>query len=177
MSDNGDFVIREAALPDLEELAELRLSLQSHCERSNSSVWRITDEGERLITQKLEHVLKDDKSRVFVAEADGNIVGFASGQASSREDYSPSKVASIENVFVREAYRKRGIGKRLVKELCRFFDSMKAEQVTLRYILGNREAECFWTQLGFKPIITTAGTTPKELKTHLNPNRQKTIKT
>jgi GNAT superfamily N-acetyltransferase len=69
---------------------------------------------------------------------------------------------------VRKECRKRGVGRRLVEELCGFFDSTGAEQVTLRYIVGNGEAESFWTELGFKPIIMTASTTPAELKNNMS---------
>jgi GNAT superfamily N-acetyltransferase len=161
-------IVREAMLHDLDALVELQLLLQAHCERSNGSVWRITEEGKRLLRQKLKDLLEDEKSRVFVAEADEEIVGYASGQTLSREDYLPSRVASISIVFVREEYRKRGVGRRLVMELYRFFDSTGAEQVTLRYIVGNSEAESFWTQLGFKPLIITASITPAQLKNKIS---------
>jgi hypothetical protein len=50
-----------------------------------------------------------------------------------------------------------------MKELCKFFNSNKAEHLTVRYIIGNKEAEGFWRKLGFESIITTSGTYLKEL--------------
>ena len=35
--------------------------------------------------------------------------------------------------------------------------------MTVRYIIGNKEAEELWRKLGFEPIITTGSTDPKEL--------------
>jgi GNAT superfamily N-acetyltransferase len=163
-----NMIVREAVLDDLDALVELQSLLQVHCERSDGLVWRITEEGKRLLRQKLKDVLEDEESRVFIAEADGETVGYASGQASCREDYLPRRVASISNVFVRGEYRKRGVGRRLVMELCRFFDSTGAEQVTLRYIVGNGEAESFWTKLGFKPIIITASITSADMEKNLS---------
>jgi len=35
--------------------------------------------------------------------------------------------------------------------------------LTVRYIIGNKEAENFWKKLGFESIITTGATYLKEL--------------
>jgi hypothetical protein len=41
--------------------------------------------------------------------------------------------------------------------LCRFFASEDVEDITLRYVVGNEEADAFWSALGFSPRIITAG--------------------
>jgi len=41
------------------------------------------------------------------------------------------------------------------------------EDVTLRYVIGNREAEEFWNGLGFQPIINTANARLMELEERL----------
>lgn len=64
-------------------------------------------------------------------------------------------------------FRRKGVGRRLIKELCKFFGSNKAEDLTVRYIIGNKEAEEFWRKLGFESIITTSSTYPKELDAKL----------
>jgi ribosomal protein S18 acetylase RimI-like enzyme len=66
-------------------------------------------------------------------------------------------------MYVVKQFRRRGIGRRLIKELCKFFNSNKAEDLTVRYVIGNKEAEGFWRKLGFEPIITTSGTSATEL--------------
>jgi hypothetical protein len=55
-----------------------------------------------------------------------------------------------------------------MKELCKFFNSNKAENLTVRYIVGNKEAEHFWGKLGFEAIITTGSTYLGELDSKLN---------
>ena len=70
-------------------------------------------------------------------------------------------------MYVVKQFRRKGVGRRLMKELCKFFNSNKAEDLTVRYVVGNREAENFWRKLGFEPIITTSKTCPKELDSKL----------
>jgi GNAT superfamily N-acetyltransferase len=66
-------------------------------------------------------------------------------------------------MYVVKELRRKGVGRRLVKELCKFFKSNKVEDLTVRYIIGNKEAEGFWRKLGFESIITTSSTYLKEL--------------
>lgn len=55
------------------------------------------------------------------------------------------------------------MGKSLVEKLLMFFDSKNVEDVTLRYVSGNKEAENFWKEAGFDPVIITANQHLKDL--------------
>lgn len=109
----------------------------------------------------------DSNSCIVVAEMSGEVIGFAHGEVLHRTDYLPESVGTISTIYVTKSFRRRGVGKRLVEKLCQFFIKKKVEQVTLRYIIGNIEAEGFWSRLRFVPIITTASAHPEELKERL----------
>lgn len=68
---------------------------------------------------------------------------------------------------MRNDWRRRGIGTQLVSALCRFFDSKNIQEITLRFALGNKEAEIFWKTLGFQPLIVTVNTRLETLKEKL----------
>jgi ribosomal protein S18 acetylase RimI-like enzyme len=158
-----NLTIRSAALSDAEKIVELRLLSQENAEKSNPLIWRITEEGKRLLKQKVENDLADSNIRVLLAEADGEIIGYVQGEVTSRSDHMPRTVGQVSLMYVVKQFRRKGVGRRLVKELCKFFNSNKAEDLTVRYIIGNKEAEGFWRKLGFESIITTSSTYPKEL--------------
>jgi len=160
--------IRKAASSDVERLVEFRLLLQQHCEESNPLIWRITEEGKALLRQKVESTLADSCNRLLVAEMNGQIIGFAHGQVANRTDYLPRNVGHINTVYVAKRSRRKGVGASMVKELCRFFNSEGVDHVTLRYVLGNEEAEKFWTRLGFEQIITTARADLKRLESKVS---------
>ncbi len=160
----SSLLIRNAMSSDLEKLVELRLSLQQHAEHSNPLIWKITEEGETLLRQKLEKTLRDSSSCLVVAEIGGEVVGFSHGQILHRTDYLPKCVGGISTIYVAKGFRRRGVGRRLVENLCQFFIREKVEQITLRYIIGNIEAEGFWNKLGLKPVLTTVSIRPEELK-------------
>jgi ribosomal protein S18 acetylase RimI-like enzyme len=158
-----NLTIRSAALSDAERIVELRLLSQEHAEKSNPLIWRITEEGKRLLKQKVENDLADSNIHVLLAEADGEIIGYVQGEVTSRSDHMPRTVGQVSLMYVVKQFRRKGVGRRLMKELCEFFSSNKVEDLTVRYIIGNREAEGFWRKLGFESIITTSSTYPKEL--------------
>ena len=159
--------IRRAASSDVERIVELRLLLQEHAEKSNPLIWRITEEGKKLLKQEVESDLADSSIHVLLAEADGKIIGYVQGEVTRRSDHVPKIVGQISLMYIVKQFRRKGAGRRLVKKLCKFFDSNKAEDLTVRYIIGNKEAEGFWRKLGFESIITTSSTYPKELDAKL----------
>ena len=155
--------IRRAASSDAKKIVELRLLSQEHAEKSNPLIWRITEQGKKLLKQKVENDLADNNIMVLLAEADGKIIGYVQGEVTSRNDHTPRTVGHVSLMYVVKQFRRKGVGRRLMKELCKFFNSNKAEDLTVRYIIGNKEAEEFWRKLGFESIITTSSMYPKEL--------------
>lgn len=158
-----NLTIRRAASSDAEKIVELRLLSQEHAEKSNPLIWRTTEEGKRLLKQKVENDLADSNIHVLLAEADGEIIGYVQGEVTSRSDHMPRTVGQISLMYAVKQFRRKGVGRRLMKELCKFFDSNKAEDLTVRHIIGNKEAEGFWRKLGFESIIMTSSTYPSEL--------------
>jgi GNAT superfamily N-acetyltransferase len=172
----GKILIRRASDSDAEQLAELRLLLQQHAEESNHSIWRITEEGKRFLKQKVENDLASSSGLVLVAEMDGKVIGFVHGEVAHRTDYLPRSVGSISTTYVTKKFRRRGVGARLIVGLCMFFNSEGVEDVTVRYVIGNKEAEAFWKKLGFKPVITSAKTNLTELKSILSTQDTESLK-
>lgn len=166
-----NITIRKATPSDLESIVELRLLSQEHFEKSNGLIWRITDEGKKLLKEKIESDLADTNTHVLLAGADGKIIGFIQGVIECRSDYVPRVVGQVSLAYVVERFRRRGVGKRLVKELCVFFNSNKVETLTVRYIIGNKEAERFWRKLGFESIMATGATHLEELEFKLNTDK------
>jgi ribosomal protein S18 acetylase RimI-like enzyme len=149
--------IRKAAISDLDEIVEMALFLQEHIENCSSSVWKHTDNRKRSLKKQYTEHLLDENSLVLIVEDKTKIIGLLLATVVSRADYLPSIVGSLSSVYVEKTHRRQGIGSMLIREACRFFHSKKAENIYLRYVLGNIEGERFWKHMGFKPILVTAG--------------------
>ena len=156
--------IREVSQSDRDQIREMRRLLQRHGETSNPNIWQITDEGMEKILREIDGIITDGSRKIIVAESEGRIVGFIQGQVVKRNEYIPECVGFINLLYVHEPFRRLGIGTRLVKRLSEFFEDLGVQEVNLNYILGNREAEKFWSSLGFKPIKQTVNTSLDFLK-------------
>lgn len=159
--------IRKARASDKDELVRMRLRMQEHMEAANPGIWKITEEGRRRIWPEVEETLSNGEDRVLVAEEEGIIVGFTHGRVVSRETYTPRTVGHIDTIYVEPAQRRRGVGSGLVRELCRYFRERGVDEVNLRYVLGNDEAEEFWRILSLTPVIQTANTPLEALEEKL----------
>jgi len=96
-------------------------------------------------------------SELAAEHIEDGVVGVIYGRAVTNKGYTPNRTGMVDQAFVEPQHRRRGVGARLVAELCRFFAGQGIEDLSLRYVTGNEEAAGFWTALGFTPRIVTAG--------------------
>jgi GNAT superfamily N-acetyltransferase len=96
------------------------------------------------------------------------VVGVIYGRVVTNKGYLPSRTGMVDQAFVQPLHRRRGVGARLVAELCRFFVGQGIEDLSLRYVAGNEEAAGFWVALGFTPRIVTVGASRRVVEMCLN---------
>lgn len=153
------YTIRQARREDLDRLEELLLALQNHLEASNPHVWQKNQEAREALRAQIANRLQADGSLTLVAEHDvDGVVGVVTGRVVTNTRYVPPQSGSIDQAFVRADHRRGSVGAALVAALCRFFAAEGVDDLSLRYVVGNKEAAAFWTALGFRPRIVTAGT-------------------
>ena len=155
---NADYTIRPAQPADLDRLVTLQLALQDHLEASNPNLWRMSDQARAQLKGQLVSRLVALDSCVLVADQIGDgVVGVIYGRVVTNKAYNPSRTGTVDQAFVQPQYRRRGIGARLVAELCRFFAAQGVDDLSLRYVIGNEQAAAFWIALGLAPRIVTVG--------------------
>ena len=162
------YTVRPARPADLDRLAAMLLALQDHVEAINPALWRLAEQARGAIQEQIAARLADETTCILVAEhpRDG-VVGVLMGRVTTDARYIPSRTGFIEQAFVAVDHRRRGVGVRLVAEICRFFAEQGVDDISLRYAIGNEGAIRFWTALGFAPRIVTAGTTRQALAARL----------
>jgi GNAT superfamily N-acetyltransferase len=84
-----------------------------------------------------------------VVEADAKVVGFGLIYLSQPRIDPPA--ASLHWAYLEPAYRRGGLGQRLVDELLAWARARRAGRVELQFIDGNVIAERFWSKMGFEP--------------------------
>jgi ribosomal protein S18 acetylase RimI-like enzyme len=92
---------------------------------------------------------------IYDKETEAN-VGMAFGWKLTNDQFIPDKSGRIEDMWVDPAHRKKGLCKRLLSDLVRFFKEDGVTDLTIQYVEGNHEAEHTWEKLGFQTVLRTA---------------------
>lgn len=97
----------------------------------------------------------DRAARVFVAEAEGGIVGFLG----CRLDHDILEAAppelAIRELFVAEGWRRRGVARALFAAARAHAATLGVTRMTVAVLTGNDEAQAAYVALGFQPALVT----------------------
>lgn len=148
-----DCEIRPATVRDLSDIVEIWGELALHHARLDrafapSRRWR--DEYRQFIGG----LIGRDDALAVVAAFGGQLIGFAVGRVSMLPAFFEHRRRGyVHDVVTREAYRRRGVGRRLVETLLAWMDEAGVSSVELTVAINNQDATTFWSQLGFVPYM------------------------
>lgn len=143
--------MRKAKVADLKRIQELGTELMLSDKRFDpllSEHWYFAKEGKKFL-------LKEIKGRghvCFVAEIQGEIIGYASCKIPAVESWRPVKRAELNNLVVAEEYRSHGAGHKLVDAFKEWAKSKGATKVKVISHALNEDAIRFYESNGFEPF-------------------------
>ena len=130
--------IKRAAISDAFAAADLACQLWPDHEVSD-------------MTEEVEEMLCREDAAVFLAEGEGQTIGFA--QCQLRRDYvegtQSSPVGYLEGIFVREEFRRQGIARALLKACETWAQKRGCTEFASDCELTNYESFRFHLALGF----------------------------
>lgn len=113
-------------------------------------MWELSTVGE--LEQDFDGYLRLDKGVVFLAEQDGDAIGFA--QCGLRHDYvegtDSSPVGYLEGIFVSPEYRKRGVARALVDACLEWAREQECSEFASDCELDNDASLAFHLKVGFE---------------------------
>jgi len=141
--------IRQATIKDFDGLFKLKLESKKDERKYNKQLEPI----EKVKDRYKEYLIKDLDSEhraVFVASDDNKIIGMIIGRIyRSLIVAGYEKRGSMGNLYVKKSYRKRGIGKNLMKALIDWFKSKNVTGLTLAIYKHNKISEGICKGMGF----------------------------
>jgi aminoglycoside 6'-N-acetyltransferase I len=103
-----------------------------------------------ILKKFLEKWIRSRNARVFVAEVDKEIIGFMIMTTNKLASvYEHRKEIHIEGIFIRELFRKKGIGKMFIKEAERWAKEKGIYSLGLTVLVRNKNAFSAYKKLGF----------------------------
>lgn len=144
MDNNFTFKIRKAKVADLKTLQQLSAKLINSDNRFNNvqnlRKWSLSEDGEKYLLCRI----RGKKGACFVAEREGEIVGYISGGVVKIQKWRPFKKAEVDNIYVKENYRNHKIGSALMDIFINWAKSKGMEKVFLYAMEQNVDAIRFY---------------------------------
>ena len=140
--------IRKARKEDMKAVQDLRYKLSKYEKDIGLNIavpeWCYTEVGEKDYNYFL------NKQFIYVAEEDEKIIGFITGEILSKKEWYTVQLGTINNLYVLEDYRHKGIGKQLMQTMMNSFIEKGIETFELYAFSNNVDALKFYEKLGFK---------------------------
>lgn len=142
-------------MADVERIGELWEQLVIYHHALDARLPAPALNGGHLYARRVADKLDDSHTRVFVAQHDGRVIGFALGVI---VDLVPEMFASdrggfLADIYVEDDFRRQGIGRRLVDALAAWFRSRGVNHLELYVAARNHEGRSFWASLGGTEVM------------------------
>lgn len=148
-------MIRLANSADAERIGELWLEMVAYHAEFDPVMFRPSPHGAALYAQNVRERLEDPRARLLVAEAEGAVVGYASGLIADLTTgfFLPLRSGLLSDIFVAESHRRRGLGRALVERLALWFRDSGVRQFEWHVSADNEPALAFWAALDGKTTL------------------------
>jgi GNAT superfamily N-acetyltransferase len=103
-----------------------------------------------ILRKFLKKWIRSQDAQVFVAELNGSIEGFMMATINKIASvYEHEKEIHIEGIFIREGFRKKGIGKKFLQAAEEWAKKKGIFSIGLTVLIKNKDASSAYKKLGF----------------------------
>ena len=143
-------MIRLARQDDVGRIGELWLEMVEYHYRFDERMFRASADGAARYAESIHNRLSDKRTRTLVAEARGEIVGYALGMILdvTTELFMPMHSGFVADIYVVKEHRRQSHGRQLVERLALWFQSQGIQSFEWHIVAGNHNARKFWEALG-----------------------------
>ncbi|HKZ26322.1 MAG TPA: GNAT family N-acetyltransferase [Rubrobacteraceae bacterium] len=150
--EEADFTVRPGRRDDATAAARLWvMSAEEHT--LYDPVYTTAPDAEKVMRRFLSDLSSSSHSCLFVAEVDGEVVGFLSGELREGSPaFQPKTWAAVEDVYVTPDHRSSGIGHALFEACQEWARERGANGVSLQVAADNTRGRKFYQELGFREV-------------------------
>ncbi|MDE2427686.1 MAG: GNAT family N-acetyltransferase [Burkholderiales bacterium] len=143
--------LRRATVADAQAIAKVRIESWQATYRGmipDSYLDAMRLEDSMLHWKQILQALPEagDRVCVYVAECEGQVIGFASGMLLPEPKLGMQ--SELTAIYLRPAWQRSGIGRRMVQKVARTLQAQGAESLLVWVISGNAPARNFYEELG-----------------------------
>ena len=149
-----DIIIRPAEALDLPAVITLWRELQD-INASYDPRLTLNSGAEAWFLGYLQGNLSNPNMAIYVAEAEGRVVGYTFGQIMQRPTLVSGDCGYIADVCVRDGWRRQGTGRQLHSRLRAWFTGRGVTAVEVQVVRANPASQAFWRKMGYGDFLRT----------------------
>lgn len=147
------FTVREASRRDVPAISTLWKEMMDY-HGARDPRFTFAPNAPREFEHHLISTMRSQGARVYVAEAEEQIIGYIIGEVHGRKPIYPVGVYGfVSDISVREDWRREGVGRALFETLLAWFHKNRATCVELFVAEENPVSTAFWQAMGFGPYL------------------------
>lgn len=147
------FVIRAARRQDTQAICALWQALMDF-HRARDPRFEFAPNAMREFEQHLIQTMRSRGARVYVAETEGQAIGYIMGEIHTRKPIYPvGTYGFISDVVVDGPWRRKGVGRALAEALMAWFRQNGVTAIELFVAAANPVSDAFWRALGFTDYL------------------------
>lgn len=150
-------LIREATEADAEAMVEFLMEGHDLHVASVPQIYRPIEVNEEIL-EFLRGQVRQERSKMFVAELDGALVGYVFvrvGDSTPIPLLTPRRYAEIDTLMVARRAQRQGIGRALMERAQQWGKEQGATRAQLNVLEFNRGALEFYEELGYSTLRRT----------------------
>ena len=147
-------LIRPVAPGDQAVIAQMWQALSDdHVHLDSRFPATVPGAAERYAERMIE-VREDEDTRAFVAEVEGQVVGYVLGATIdlSPDLFEHEDIGFIADIYVEPTHRRQGVARRLFDAMCEWFEMRHVRHIEWQVAVANQEARHFWTAVGGRAL-------------------------
>jgi len=154
-NDVDAIVIRPASEFHVDTIGELWIKLVAYHRGLDDKLPEAAKDGGKLYARRILDRLEDTHAQAFVAEKDGRVIGYVLGVIVDLvpEMFAQETGGFLADIFVEEAERGQGVGRKLVNALTEWFRSRGIAHIELYVASRNESGRVFWQSVGGREIM------------------------
>jgi len=146
-------LIRPAKIKDLPEVIKMRIELGKYFEKIDNCL-KMENNGEKFFNRFFKGFIYSKKKKLLVAEVGDKLIGFGCASLMKKDPiYYIKKYAHINQMYIDERFRRKGIAGEMLKVFYKWFKQNKIKYIELSVLCANAIGRNAWAKYGFEDFL------------------------
>ena len=146
-------IIRKAKIKDLDQIVKLALDFAKYHHKFDP-YFAYKSDISKIYRENFIKSIYSTKRLLLVAQDNNRLVGYCLGSLATRSPiFKIYDIGVINDAFIDQDYRRKGLLELFLKEMFKWFKSKKIHDVELFVVAKNEIGKNAWAKYGFEDIL------------------------